>query len=42
VVITKGLKGDESIVRTGQFMLNPGMTVIIVNAAAPSAPGAGT
>ncbi len=42
VVITKGLKGDESIVRTGQFMLNPGMQVIIVNAAAPSAPGAGT
>lgn len=42
VVITKGLQGDESIVRTGQFMLNPGMTVIIMNAAAPSAPGAGT
>jgi membrane fusion protein, multidrug efflux system len=42
VVITKGLQGDESIVRTGQFMLNPGMQVIIVNAAAPGGAGAGT
>jgi multidrug efflux system membrane fusion protein len=40
VVIEKGLDGDEAIVRTGQMMLNPGVPVIVQNAAAAGAPGA--
>jgi len=40
VVIEKGLDGDEAIVRTGQMMLNPGVPVIVQNAAAAGAPAA--
>jgi multidrug efflux system membrane fusion protein len=47
VVIEKGLTGDETIVRAGQMMLNPGAQVIISKPAAQAAPaqpapGAGT
>jgi multidrug efflux system membrane fusion protein len=41
VVILKGLKGDESIVKSGQFMLNPGVAVTVVKSAPPGAGGAG-
>jgi multidrug efflux system membrane fusion protein len=43
IVIEKGLSGDETIVRSGQMMLNPGVHVTVQNPAAPAgAPGAGT
>ncbi len=47
VVIEKGLTGDETIVRAGQMMLNPGVQVIVNKPAAQAAPaqpapGAGT
>jgi hypothetical protein len=39
VVITKGLDGNESVVQTGQMMLNPGVPVTVQNAP-PSAAAA--
>jgi membrane fusion protein, multidrug efflux system len=42
LVIEKGLTGDETIVRSGQMMLNPGVAVTVQNPAAQaSATGAG-
>jgi multidrug efflux system membrane fusion protein len=40
VVVEKGLEGDETIVRSGQMMLNPGVHVEIQNAS-PGMGGAG-
>jgi membrane fusion protein, multidrug efflux system len=43
LVIEKGLTGDETIVRSGQMMLNPGVAVTVQNPAAQaSATGAGS
>jgi multidrug efflux system membrane fusion protein len=43
LVIEKGLTGDETIVRSGQMMLNPGVAVTVQNPTAqPPAAGAGT
>jgi membrane fusion protein, multidrug efflux system len=43
LVIEKGLTGDETIVRSGQMMLNPGVAVMVQNPAAQApATGAGS
>ena len=47
LVIENGLNGDETVVRSGQMMLNPGSPVMVMNPAAQTpaagaAPGAGT
>jgi multidrug efflux system membrane fusion protein len=42
LVIEKGLTGDETIVRSGQMMLNPGVAVMVQNPAAQApAPASG-
>lgn len=41
VVIESGLTGDETVVRAGQMMLNPGVTVVVQNAAPAKAPASG-
>jgi multidrug efflux system membrane fusion protein len=42
VVVEKGLDGDETIVRSGQMMLNPGAKVVVQPPAGAVASGAGT
>jgi multidrug efflux system membrane fusion protein len=39
VVVEKGLAGDETVVRSGQMMLNPGVPVIVQKSTAPPAAG---
>jgi multidrug efflux system membrane fusion protein len=40
IVVEKGLAGDETVVRSGQMMLNPGVPVIVQKSGAPAATGA--
>jgi membrane fusion protein, multidrug efflux system len=42
IVIEKGLSGDESIVRSGQMMLNPGVPVVVQKPATQPSAGTGT
>jgi multidrug efflux system membrane fusion protein len=42
IVIEKGLSGDESIVRSGQMMLNPGVPVVVQKPATQPSTGTGT
>jgi multidrug efflux system membrane fusion protein len=39
IVVEKGLAGDETVVRSGQMMLNPGVPVIVQKSGAPAATG---